>query len=95
MTEYQREIKVKLFTMRDLAKNTNHKQAKETISKLAYSYNKSVIADILKQAGIAVPQNATKTILVNKLVHTIVTEAVIDKSWQRWFFKMMVVIGTW
>ena len=95
MTDYEREIEVKVLTMRDLAKTTNSEQATEALTKLASSYNKSVLADMLEYYNISAPLNAAKPILVNMLVRTIVTEAVITKSWQRWFFKMMVVMGAW
>ena len=95
MTNYEREIEVKVLTMRELAKATNSEQASEALTKLASSYNKSVLADMLEYYGISAPLNAAKPILVNKLVNTIVTETVIDKSWQRWFFRMMMVVEAW
>ena len=89
MTDYEHEIEVKLFTMRDLAKTSNSMQAAEALLKLVSSYTKSVISDILEQYGVSVPLNATKPVLVNALVRMIVTEAVLDKTWQRWLLRTL------
>ena len=92
MTNYDREIDVKLCTMRDLAKASNSMQAAEALLKLVSSYTKSVIADMLEQYGVSVPLNAAKPVLVNALVRMIITEAVLDKSWQRRLFKILTEV---
>lgn len=92
MTDYDREIEVKLFTMRDLAKASNSMQATEALLKLVSSYTKSVISDMLELYGVLVPLNATKPVLVNALVRMIVTETVLDKSWQRRLFRTLLEV---
>ncbi len=89
MTDYEREVYAKLPTMRELAKATNSMQATEALTKLVSSYNKTFIADMLEQYGVSVPLGATKPMLVNALVRVIVTEAVLDKSWQRWVLRTL------
>ncbi len=93
MTDYDREVETTLFTMRNLAKANNSTEAKKALTKLASRYNKFFIADMLEQYGVPVPLKATKPILVDRLVYMIVTEAVIDKSWERWFFKTLAAIN--
>ncbi len=44
---------------------------------------------MLEQYGVSVPLGATKPMLVNALVRVIVTEAVLDKSWQRWVLRTL------
>ena len=91
MTDYDRELEVKVLTMRELAKNTNSEQAQEILTKLASSYSKFEIIDMLEYYGDDVITNATKPMLVYHLVHLIVTEAVIDRNWGKMFFKALVV----
>ena len=71
---------VKLSTMRDFAAATNHAQARDALTKLAFTYSKSVLADMLEQYGVYIPLNATKPMLANVLVRMIVTDTVFDKS---------------
>lgn len=92
MTDYERDIEAKVLTMRDLAKNTNSTQATEILTKLVSSYPKYIIADMLEYYNAPAPLQATKSMLVNKLVRHLVTEAVLSKvCWKRWILKMMAM----